>query len=146
MSIRWSKASIPRAACRLWPNSIASRLTWSIWTIWLERQNCCKTPECCPKQDIYMQNIKAIWLKLGRRDFRLPFQLKWTTLVLWGMAALIVVAVLVPIVYLVMRALGAGSDAWQGLLRFQTLQTIARTIWLSLAVTAASAAIAVPLA
>ncbi len=67
-------------------------------------------------------------------------------MVLWGMAALIAAAVLLPMAYLIIRAVGAGSDAWQGLFRFQTLATLARTIWLSLAVTAASAAIAVPLA
>jgi iron(III) transport system permease protein len=62
------------------------------------------------------------------------------------MASLIIVAVLLPVTYLIIRAVGAGGDAWQGLLRFQTFETIARTAWLSTAVTVASAIIAVPLA
>jgi iron(III) transport system permease protein len=93
-----------------------------------------------------MQNVKASQLEPGRRKPRLPFQLRATTLVLWSMAALIAAAMLLPIAYLFIRVIGAGGDAWQGLFRFQTLETIARTVWLSLAVTAASAAIALPLA
>jgi len=93
-----------------------------------------------------MQVVKKTPFEPGRRDFRLPFDLNGMTLVLWGTAALVAVALLLPVVYLTVRALGAGSEAWQGLFRFRTLETLARTVWLAVVVTGASAAIAVPLA
>lgn len=53
---------------------------------------------------------------------------------------------LLPIVYLVVRAAGAGEAAWEALLRVRTLHTLGRTVALAATVTAASALIAVPLA
>jgi iron(III) transport system permease protein len=62
------------------------------------------------------------------------------------MAALVAAALLLPTAYLVIRAAGAGEAAWQNLFRLRTLDIVWRTLWLALAVTAASALIAVPLA
>lgn len=70
----------------------------------------------------------------------------WPTLTLWSIGALVAAMLLLPTVYLIVRAVGAGETAWQNLLRLRTLETLARTLWLALAVTAASALIAVPLA
>lgn len=68
------------------------------------------------------------------------------TPILWGFSILVVIAILLPITYLIIRVMNAGSDAWQGLLRPQMFETIARTAWLAIAVTFASVCIAVPLA
>ncbi|MDQ3249993.1 MAG: iron ABC transporter permease [Chloroflexota bacterium] len=70
----------------------------------------------------------------------------WFTWLLWGVGALVAAALLLPAGYLLMRAIGAGEAAWQGLLRVRTLETLLRTLWLAVTVTAAAAAIAVPLA
>ena len=61
-------------------------------------------------------------------------------------AALVAVAlVLLPLVYLIVRATGSG-EAWSVLTRRGTLETIGRTIALALGVVACSVAIGVPLA
>lgn len=69
-----------------------------------------------------------------------------STLILWVVAGLIAALLLLPIIYLIMRAIGAGEAAWQNLLRARTLQTLARTLWLAGAVTVLSTLIALPLA
>jgi iron(III) transport system permease protein len=51
-----------------------------------------------------------------------------------------------PVAYLVVRATGAGADAWQVLWRAGTLAVIGRTVLLVAAVTAAATAIGVALA
>lgn len=71
---------------------------------------------------------------------------RWSTLALWGVVLLIVGGLLLPTIYLVIRAMSAGSDAWQILFRLRTLETVGRTVWLALSVTVASAVVAVPLA
>jgi iron(III) transport system permease protein len=48
--------------------------------------------------------------------------------------------------YLLFRAVEAGPATWETLVRLRTLHILGRTAWLALTVTAASAAIAVPLA
>ncbi len=55
-------------------------------------------------------------------------------------------AVLLPVVYLVIRTMDAGGEAWDLLARVQTLETLMRTALLALAVTGASLVLAVPLA
>ncbi|MCL4860721.1 MAG: iron ABC transporter permease [Caldilineaceae bacterium] len=75
----------------------------------------------------------------------------WTALssasfLLWGAGALVAIALLLPSVYLLIRALGAGEEAWQSLLRWRTVETLARTLWLAGAVTLLAMVIAVPLA
>ena len=64
----------------------------------------------------------------------------------WLAAALVGGAVALPVVYLGVRTLGGGSEAWELLARVRTLQILGRTALLVLTVTAASIAIAVPLA
>ena len=51
-----------------------------------------------------------------------------------------------PLVYLVIRTLGAGSEAWELLFRERTLHILVRSLLLVVSVTGASIAIAVPLA
>ena len=53
---------------------------------------------------------------------------------------------LLPLVYLVLRTVGAGSDAWDVLFRLRVLEILGRTLLLLGGVTAASIALAVPIA
>ena len=66
----------------------------------------------------------------------------------WLAAAGLVVAGLacLPLAYLVIRAVGAGDEAWDVLLRGRTLELVLRTALLVAAVTAAAGAIGVTLA
>lgn len=84
-------------------------------------------------------------LQRGFRSSRIPRLLAGAPL-LWLAAGLTVALMLLPILYLVVRAAGAGEAAWEALWRVRTLQTLWRTLALSGAVTTASALIAVPLA
>ena len=61
-------------------------------------------------------------------------------------AVLVGLAMMLPLVYLVVRSTGATGEAWDLLLSFRTAQTMGRTVLLMVTVTAASAAIALPLA
>ena len=61
-------------------------------------------------------------------------------------AALVGAAVLLPVAYLTLRSFEAGSEAWDLLLRPRTVGILARSVLLAATVTAASVAIAVPLA
>jgi iron(III) transport system permease protein len=81
-----------------------------------------------------------------RRTLRMPRQFRWSSLPLWLGAALVAAALILPTLYLAIRAVDAGDGAFQALLRARTWATLARTIGLALSVTAVSAAIAVPLA
>lgn len=67
-------------------------------------------------------------------------------LLLWLPAILVAAAVLLPVVYLLIRASGAGDAVWATLLRPQTLTTIGNTAWLAFAVTLVSLLLALPLA
>jgi len=74
---------------------------------------------------------------------------RWTTptrLALWALSALVAAAVLLPTVYLFVRAAGADPQVWAGLLRTRTLEILGRTLLLAASVTAASIGVAVPLA
>lgn len=82
----------------------------------------------------------------GARRSRVPIRDAGAPLILWVPAVVVAAAVLLPPAYLLIRALGAGSDVWNLLFRVRTLQILGRTAWLALTVTVASAAIAVPLA
>ena len=53
---------------------------------------------------------------------------------------------LLPLVYLIYRAAGAGQEVWDLLLRARSWQTLGQTLLLTAAVTISTAAIAVPLA
>lgn len=59
---------------------------------------------------------------------------------------LVVVAMLIPLAYLIVRSIGASDTAWELLFRVRTLQTLGRTALLVATVTASSAMIAIPLA
>jgi iron(III) transport system permease protein len=84
-------------------------------------------------------------LSKSRRHRGSP-RISWGALALWGPALLVTAAVLMPIAYLLLRAVEAGPTAWESILRLRTLQVMLRTTGLALGVTLASAAIAVPLA
>ena len=66
--------------------------------------------------------------------------------ILWVPALFVAAAMALPLVYLLIRSLGAGAEFWDLLFRIRTLQILLRSALLVAAVTAASAAIAVPLA
>ncbi len=67
-------------------------------------------------------------------------------LLVWGSALLVAAAVMLPPLYLLLRAVGAGSQAWSALLRARTLIIIGNTALLAITVTAASAVLALTLA
>jgi iron(III) transport system permease protein len=69
-----------------------------------------------------------------------------SSIVLWSGALLVAGALLLPTLYLVIRAASAGEGALESLLHARTWAIVGRTVGLALGVTAASAAIAVPLA
>ena len=86
------------------------------------------------------EEVRASWaVTRGRRGGR-----GW--LPLWAGAALVALAALLPVAYLLLRAGAAGDDAWRLLVRPRTLQAAGRSIGLALAVAGASSAIALPLA
>ena len=60
-------------------------------------------------------------------------------------AALVAAAMLLPLVYLLVRAFDAGSETWDLLFRVRVLETLWRTALLAVVVTAASIALAVPI-
>ncbi len=66
--------------------------------------------------------------------------------VVWVPAVMVAGAMLLPLVYLVVRTLGADSDAWDIIFRARTGEILARSLLLMVTVTAASLVIAVPLA
>ena len=61
-------------------------------------------------------------------------------------AVMVALAMALPPVYLLVRSLGAGAEAWDLLFRARTLEVFFRTVGLIVVVTGASVAIAVPLA
>ena len=64
----------------------------------------------------------------------------------WLPAVLIAIAMLLPLVYLVVRSTGASGEAWGLLVRPRTAQILWRSALLVVAVTTVSVAVAVPLA
>ncbi len=66
--------------------------------------------------------------------------------VVWLPAALVAAIVLLPLLYLVLRTLGAGGEVWDLLFRARTLEIVGRTIILVIAVTGVSVAVSLPLA
>ena len=65
---------------------------------------------------------------------------------LWSMAVLVAALMLLPALYLVIRAIGAGAASWENLFQSRMVGLLLRTMGLALAVTGASALIAIPLA
>ncbi|MCH8089828.1 MAG: iron ABC transporter permease [Chloroflexi bacterium] len=66
--------------------------------------------------------------------------------VVWLPATLVAGAMVLPLVYLVLRAQSADSGLWDILVRFRTLEILGRSTMLVAAVTGATVAIAVPIA
>ncbi|MEF3273047.1 MAG: iron ABC transporter permease [Chloroflexus sp.] len=66
--------------------------------------------------------------------------------ILIGLSSLIVALVLLPIGYLVVRALEASPDAWAALLRPRTLQVVINSLGIAVTTAALSVVIAAPLA
>ena len=64
--------------------------------------------------------------------------------VIWLPAVLVAAMVLLPLVYLVLRTLGAGGEIWGLLFRARTLQILGRTGILVIAVTGVSVAVSLP--
>jgi iron(III) transport system permease protein len=73
-------------------------------------------------------------------------RLTWPSFALAGVGVMVAGLLLLPLIYLLVRAAGAGEGAWSSLFRLRTLETVISTLWLALTVTVASALIAVPLA
>ena len=65
---------------------------------------------------------------------------------LWIPSLIVALTIALPLVYLVVRAVGAGEDAWTIILRARTVKTMLQTLVLIVTVTAGSIAIAVPVA
>ncbi len=61
-------------------------------------------------------------------------------------STLICAALLLPIAYVLLRTLGAGTDAWDLIYRRSVLDTLLRTVYLTAAVTVATVSLAVPIA
>jgi iron(III) transport system permease protein len=76
---------------------------------------------------------------------RLPLRFSGSSLILGGMAALVGAALLLPLVYLVVRAIEIDQPVTELLLRPRIVATLARTLGLAAGVTALSLLIAVPL-
>ncbi len=66
--------------------------------------------------------------------------------IIWLPAVIVALVVLLPLAYLALRTMGAGSEAWDLLFRFRTLAILGRTLGLVAAVTGISIAISLPLA
>ena len=66
--------------------------------------------------------------------------------ILWVPAGVVALAMALPLVYLLVRSLGAEGEVWGLLFRARTLQILLRSVALVLAVSAACVATAVPLA
>lgn len=66
--------------------------------------------------------------------------------VIWVPAVVVAASMLLPLVYLTVRTLGAGTEVWDILFRMRTAEVLFRTLALVVVVTGASIAIAVPLA
>ncbi|MDH5505996.1 MAG: iron ABC transporter permease [Anaerolineae bacterium] len=90
------------------------------------------------------QSVPALDEGLAKR--RAPLPSLRAVFLLWLPAGLAAAAVLLPIVYLILRATGSGASAWALVWQTSTLQIVGRTAWLAFSVTLASTAVAVPLA
>ena len=66
--------------------------------------------------------------------------------VVWIAALVVAGAMTIPLIYLVVRAAGADSDAWHDLLRGPTWRLLRNTVLLAVSVTGASILISLPIA
>ena len=86
----------------------------------------------------------ATWW-IGRRKLRPPARGRAPALLLLP-SALAAAAMVLPLAYLLIRTLGAGSETWTILARQRTFELLAGTVGLAVAVTLLGAAISLPLA
>jgi iron(III) transport system permease protein len=93
-----------------------------------------------------MDHIQLAHTASRSRSLLSSNRFRWSSLVLWAGATLVVLALLLPAVYLVIRALETSNTVVPTLSRLRTWQTVARTVWLAISVTIASGLIAIPLA
>jgi iron(III) transport system permease protein len=93
-----------------------------------------------------MHQAETSHLRQGLRRSRFFIRLFNPAWGLWGVGLLVIGALMLPITYLLIRAVGAGQSAWLNLFRPRTLEIIVQTLWLAFAVTGVSALVAVPLA
>ena len=93
-----------------------------------------------------MAPISTRWSNWRIRHKWFSQQISPTALLLWVPAALAVGTVLLPVLYLLIRLLGAEHEVWALVFRVSTLTIIGRTAWLALTVTLASTALAISLA
>jgi iron(III) transport system permease protein len=84
---------------------------------------------------------QAQTLPINERRLRLP-RLPWLVI----LSVLILIPLTLPVAYLVMRALGAGADGLDYLLKPRTLTIVTNSVLLVVAVCASAAAIGVPFA
>ena len=77
--------------------------------------------------------------QIYRGIFRIPIGLVIPCL-------LITIACIIPLAYLILKSLGAGSDSWAWLFRINTLMIFWRSIILAFSVTTTCILIAVPIA
>lgn len=84
------------------------------------------------------RGFRERWLNFGWWSRSAPL--------LWITATVCAFIILLPILYLVIRALSAENHTWALMTNPNTLLTLGRTIWLAGAVTGASTALALPLA
>ena len=71
---------------------------------------------------------------------------RWPPLSILGPSILVGLAMLLPIVYLVIRSVEASPEVWDLVFRIKTFQTFGRTVILVFTVTLTSVAIGVPIA
>ena len=65
---------------------------------------------------------------------------------IWLIGILIAALMAIPLIYLLIRAAQADADAWRDLTRSSTLRLLKNTVFMALAVTGGSAALALPMA
>jgi len=87
-----------------------------------------------------LTSIKTVGLRLLTGGRNTP------PVVIWAPAVLVGAALLLPLVYLVVRTLDSGGDVWDLLYRQRVAAILGRTILLIISVTAASVVLALPLA
>ena len=92
-----------------------------------------------------MQQVEAVATDQVSTHRR-PLNFSGMSVLLWSAGTVMALLLLLPTLYLLLRAMGADEGAWQSLLRMRTLMTLGRTVGLAAAVTGLAALFAVPLA
>ena len=93
-----------------------------------------------------MQTVETTDLPRRVRLQRPTLAWRPDTALLWIVGGSVALLVLLPLLYLLMRAAGAEATGWQNLFRWRTVQTLSNTLGLAAAVTGLSTLIAVPIA